>query len=79
MFGRRPLPQDLAALVDNMFAAVLSEEERQGLLVWIERWEDEHPDATAAERVTGWIDVAYDFQASRRPPVLPIVDIESPT
>ena len=37
-------------------------DERADLLTWIQAWEAENPDVTAAERVTGWIDVAYAFQ-----------------
>lgn len=57
---------DVAALVDNMFAEVLTPEERAGLLQWIQVWEDANPGATSAERVTGWIDVAYAYQARGR-------------
>lgn len=57
---------DVAALVDNMFAEVLTPDERVGLLEWIRVWEDANPGATSAERVTGWIDVAYAYQARRR-------------
>jgi hypothetical protein len=48
-----------------MFSEVLSEAERAELLTWIEAWEAAHPDVDAAHRVTGWIDVAYDFQSRR--------------
>jgi len=50
-------------LVEHMFDQVFSEAERAELLVWIHEWEAAHPDADAAHRVTGWIDVAYSFQA----------------
>jgi hypothetical protein len=61
----RSLPRahlDVAVLVDRMFGEVFTAEERADLLTWIEAWEAENPDATSAERVTGWIDVAYAFQ-----------------
>ena len=58
-----------------MFSEVLSEPERAELLTWIEAWEAAHPDVDAAHRVTGWIDVAYDFQSRRtRMPTSPRVD-----
>ena len=52
----------MAALVDTMFGEVFTPDERADLLTWIQAWEAENPDVTAAERVTGWIDVAYAFQ-----------------
>jgi hypothetical protein len=45
-----------------MFGEVFTPDERADLLTWIQAWEAENPDVTAAERVTGWIDVAYAFQ-----------------
>jgi hypothetical protein len=61
--GSRPRAQlDVAALVDSMFGEVFTAEERADLLAWIQSWETENPEVTAAERVTGWIDVAYAFQ-----------------
>jgi hypothetical protein len=60
---RTPGPADVAALIDGMFADVLSAAERRELRVWIERWDAENPDVDPANRVTGWIDVAYAFQA----------------
>jgi uncharacterized protein YijF (DUF1287 family) len=56
-------PLDLERLVEHMFDQVLNESERAELLTWISAWEAAHPDADAAHRVTGWIDVAYAFQA----------------
>ena len=56
-------PESLPALVDHMFELVLDEAERRELLTWIQAWEAENPDVDAAHRVTGWIDVAYAFQA----------------
>ena len=53
---------DVTVLVDTMFAEGLMPDERADLLTWIHAWEAENPDVTAAERVTGWIDVAYSFQ-----------------
>lgn len=81
----RPRAQlDVAALVDRMFGEVFTDEERADLLAWIRAWEAENPDVTAAERVTGWIDVAYAFQErgvslpSWRPPTAARVPVESP-
>jgi hypothetical protein len=50
-------------LVEHMFDQVFSEAERAELLVWITRWEEANPGVDPAHRVTGWIDVAYSFQA----------------
>ncbi len=55
--------RDLTRLVDHMFEHVLGDEERVELLVWIRRWEAANPGVDSANRVTGWIDVAYEFQA----------------
>ncbi len=57
-----PTTRDVSALVEQMFADVFTADERTHLLVWIRRWESENPDVGAAQRVTGWIDVAYEFQ-----------------
>lgn len=54
---------NLATLVDHMFDRVLEAPERAQLLSWIEAWEAANPDVDNAHRVTGWIDVAYAFQA----------------
>lgn len=64
--GRASAPRDVAALVDRMFADVFTPDERTELLDWIRAWDAEHPDVDAAHRVTGWIDVAYAFQARGR-------------
>lgn len=62
--ARSPMTErDLARLVNHMFEQVLSVEERAELLIWIRRWEAQNPGVDAAHRVTGWIDVAYEFQA----------------
>jgi hypothetical protein len=53
----------LATLVDHLFDQVLDAAERAELLTWIEAWEAENPDVDNAHRITGWIDVAYTFQA----------------
>ncbi|HYO17064.1 MAG TPA: hypothetical protein VES02_00150 [Dermatophilaceae bacterium] len=60
---------DAQALVEHLFEQVLTDPERAELLIWIHRWEAANPDADPAHRVTGWIDVAYAFQArpDRRP------------
>ena len=54
---------NLSTLVDHMFDRVLEAPERAQLLSWIEAWEADNPDVDNAHRVTGWIDVAYSFQA----------------
>ena len=56
-------PSHLAGLVDRIFDQVLGDDERAELLEWIREWEAANPDVDAAHRVTGWIDVAYAFQA----------------
>lgn len=53
----------LETLVDHMFDQVLEADARAGLLVWIREWEAANPDVDNAHRITGWIDVAYAFQA----------------
>lgn len=60
---RLAYPQDLDDLIEHMFEQVLDAAERAELRTWIEAWEAANPDADAAHRVTGWIDVAYAFQA----------------
>ena len=62
MRSRPRAPLDAAVLVDSVFGEVFTVDERADLLTWIHGWEAENPDVTAAERVTGWIDVAYAFQ-----------------
>ena len=74
MARRRPIPGDLASLVDTMFSEVLTPEERGELLVHIREWEKQNPDVTPAQRVTGWIDVAYAFQAGRPPLPAPLIE-----
>ena len=81
----RPRAQlDVAVLVDRMFGEVFTKEERANLLTWIQAWEDENPGVRAAERVTGWIDVAYAFQErgvsvpSWRPPKAASLPVEAP-
>jgi hypothetical protein len=51
------------SLVDRMFDQVLDADERAQLLVRIRAWEAANPDVDNAHRITGWIDVAYEFQA----------------
>ena len=63
MVARLVRPADLEPLVHHMFDQVLEESERAELLLWIRRWEADNPDVDAAHRITGWIDVAYAFQA----------------
>ena len=61
----RATAPDVSTLVDTMFEAVLTPDERAELLIWIRRWEAENPDVDNAHRITGWIDVAYAFQEWR--------------
>ena len=58
-------PANLERLVEHMFDQVLGPLERAELLGWIAEWERANPDVDAAHRVTGWIDVAYAYQAHR--------------
>lgn len=74
----RPPVRDLAALVDNMFSNVLGPDERAELLVRIREWEQLNPDVSPAQRVTGWIDVAYAFQTEQRPHVTGVTETEAP-
>lgn len=67
--GRRARPPEVAALVENMFADVFTVQERQELLTRIESWEAANPGVTSAERITGWIDVAYLYQAEKGPSI----------
>lgn len=53
----------LETLVDRMFDQVLEAAERAELIAWIREWEAAHPEVDNAHRITGWIDVAYAFQA----------------
>lgn len=62
-----PDSERLRPLVERMFSEVLTATEREELLEWITAWEAENQEAPAAQRVTGWIDVAYAFQASKAP------------
>jgi hypothetical protein len=54
----------IESLVDHMFDQVLTADERAELLIRIRAWEAANPDVDNAHRITGWIDVAYEFQAS---------------
>ena len=58
-------PMSVDALVDRMFDQVLDHDERSELMVRIRAWEAANPDVDNAHRITGWIDVAYEFQARR--------------
>jgi hypothetical protein len=53
----------LQTLVDHMFDQVLEAPERSALIFWILEWEAANPEVDNAHRITGWIDVAYAFQA----------------
>jgi hypothetical protein len=59
-------PANIDGLVDRMFDQVLSEAERAELLDRIREWEAANPDVAPAQRVTAWIDLAYELQASHR-------------
>ncbi len=52
-------------LVDNMFRDVLTEEERAELVARIRTWEVENPGLSPSQRISAWIDIAYDYQAGR--------------
>jgi len=73
---RPELAVRLETLVDHMFDRVFEADERAELLTWIGAWEADNPDVDNAHRITGWIDVAYAFQAreiddERRPARMP--------
>lgn len=65
---RAGTPPELAVLIDRMFDQVLDEPDRAELLGWIQAWESANPDIDAAHRITGWIDVAYAYQAAKGDP-----------
>ena len=54
----------MESLVDRLFEQVLDPAERAELLIRIREWEAANPDVDSAHRITGWIDVAYEFQAT---------------
>ena len=58
-------PMSVDSLVERMFDQVLEPDERAELMVHIRAWEAANPDVDNAHRITGWIDVAYAFQARR--------------
>jgi hypothetical protein len=58
-------PLNVDSLVDRMFDQVLDPDERAELMLRIRAWEAANPDVDNAHRITGWIDVAYEFQARR--------------
>ena len=62
------------SLVDRMFDQVLEPDERTELLIRIQAWEAANPGVDNARRITGWIDVAYEFQAQQRA----VVETRSP-
>jgi hypothetical protein len=61
--AKRITPSNVERLVEHMFDQVFGEEERAELLACIHEWEAANPDVDPAHRVTGWIDVAYLYQA----------------
>jgi hypothetical protein len=63
-----PAEAHLETLVDHMFDQVLEGSERAELIEWIRHWEAANPDVDNAHRITGWIDVAYAFQARATTP-----------
>jgi hypothetical protein len=60
-----PDERKIDSLVDNMFRDVFTDEERAELVERIKVWEVDHPGLTPSQRISGWIDLAYDFQAGR--------------
>jgi hypothetical protein len=50
-------------LVEHMFDQIFADDERVELLACIHEWERANPEVDPAHRVTGWIDVAYLYQA----------------
>ena len=61
-----PPPDDrIGGLVENMFRDVLTDEERTELVERIREWEEANPGLSPSERIAGWIDLAYEFQAGR--------------
>lgn len=71
-------PANIDGLVDRMFDQVLSQAERAELLDRIREWETANPDVAPAQRVTAWIDLAYELQASHRD-VRPSASSHAPT
>ena len=53
----------METLVGHMFDEVLEASQRAQLLECIRAWEAANPNVDNAHRVTGWIDVAYEFQS----------------
>jgi hypothetical protein len=62
------------SLVDRLFDRVLEPDERAELLIRIQAWEAANPGVDNARRVTGWIDVTYEFHAQQRA----VVETRSP-
>lgn len=48
-----------------MFRDVFNDEERAELVARIRAWEAANPDLPASQRISSWIDIAYDYQAGR--------------
>lgn len=65
--GAQSSSRDISSLVDNMFRDVFTPDERRALLERITAWEAQNPGLSAGDRVTGWIDIAYEFQARQQP------------
>lgn len=66
MAGKPEQGKSTAELVDSMFGSLFDEQERAQLLARIEAFDSDNPGLSNAQRITGWIDVAYAFQAERR-------------
>jgi hypothetical protein len=62
MPSRTRAPLVVADVVNRMFADAFADDERTELAQWIEAWDAANPDVPQAQRLTGWIDVAYAFQ-----------------
>jgi len=68
MPGSPEQARSTAELVDSMFGSLFDATERALLLQRIEGFDAANPGLDNARRITGWIDVAYAFQAERRDP-----------
>lgn len=74
MAKKDPRAADIGGLVDHMFQDVFTEVERAALRDRIAVWESNNPGVTQAERVMGWIDVAYQYQMETEDLNRPVAD-----
>jgi hypothetical protein len=84
MPSRTRAPLVVSDVVNRMFADAFTDDERTELAQWIEAWDAANPDVPQAQRLTGWIDVAYAFQerGASRPswsPARPAREVRSRT